>query len=79
MSLDGQLMATEVRLESSLEIGSPRPLFPTKVDVTPYLDQYCVSGDGQRFLVIESSETANDITVVLNWFEELSRVVPTEN
>ncbi len=78
LSLDGQLMATEIELGSPLEIGTPRPLFPTKVDVHPMLDQYCVSGDGQRFLVLESSEVANDITVVLNWFEELKRLVPTE-
>ena len=78
LSLDGQLMATEIELGSPLEIGTSRPLFPTKVDVHPMLDQYCVSGDGQRFLVIESPEVANDITVVLNWFEELKRLVPTE-
>ena len=77
LSLDGQLMATETELGSPLKIGTPRPLFPTKVDVSPFLDQYCVSGDGQRFLVIESPEVANDIIVVVNWFEELKRLVPT--
>jgi hypothetical protein len=38
-----------------------------------------VSPDGQRFLMVESSQApaATQITVVQNWFEELNRRVPT--
>jgi hypothetical protein len=39
-----------------------------------------VSPDGRRFIVIEAGETespARQINVVLNWFEELKRLVPT--
>jgi len=39
-----------------------------------------VSQDGQRFLMIqpiEPEELATQIHVVLNWFEELKRLVPT--
>ncbi|MHC4432035.1 MAG: protein kinase domain-containing protein [Planctomycetota bacterium] len=43
---------------------------------------YDVKGDGQRFLMIKESEereAAAQLIVVLNWFEELKRLVPTGN
>ena len=45
---------------------------------------YDVSPDGQQFLMIReggsSSETADQltVTVIQNWFEELTRLVPVE-
>jgi hypothetical protein len=40
-----------------------------------------VSADGQRFLVVKATEaasrSASQINVVLNWIEELKRLVPT--
>jgi hypothetical protein len=42
---------------------------------------YDVSSDGQRFLMLkpaEQAEATTQINVVLNWFEELKRKVPTE-
>ena len=42
---------------------------------------YDVSNDGQRFLIIKEARGAgappNEITLVQNWFEELTRLVPT--
>jgi serine/threonine-protein kinase len=41
---------------------------------------YDVKGDGQRFLMVKESEeqpAAPRLIVVLNWFEELKRLVPT--
>ena len=42
---------------------------------------YDVSPDGQRFLMVRAVEgvTRAQIHVVLNWFEELKALVPTEN
>ena len=42
-----------------------------------------VSPDGQRFLLVKRERTmgGEDVTrmvVILNWFEELTRLVPTE-
>jgi len=40
-----------------------------------------VSPDGQRFLMIEPSETPNDasqLILVQNWFEELERLAPPD-
>ena len=42
--------------------------------------EYNISHDGQRFLIVASAGTApapNQIQVVLNWTEELKRLVPT--
>ncbi|MFQ5928696.1 MAG: hypothetical protein ACE5MK_03290, partial [Acidobacteriota bacterium] len=78
LGLDGKLMAVEVKAGSTLETGIPKVLFQTGVRVDPVFDQYCVTGDGQRFLLIEPAEgTAVPINIVLNWFEELKRLVPT--
>ncbi len=38
--------------------------------------------DGQRFLMMKEGdlgETQGQINVILNWFEELKRLVPTDN
>jgi len=51
---------------------APTPITFPAYDVTP---------DGQRFLMLKPSEQAQaartQINVVLNWFEELKRRVPT--
>ena len=42
--------------------------------------QYDVSADGQRFLLNrpEPQSGPSEIRVILNWFEELRRLVPTK-
>ena len=67
LSLDGKLMALDVKSGATLETGSPRALFQTKVDVEPRFDQYCVAPDGRRFIVAESSPNDRPISVVVNW------------
>jgi len=42
---------------------------------------YDVSADGQRFLMVQTDPdewTADELVVVLNWFEELKELVPVE-
>ncbi len=39
---------------------------------------YDIFPDGQRFLMIKQAEAQTQINLVLNWFEELKRLVPTE-
>ena len=38
---------------------------------------YDVSGDGQRFLMVkpQTEEEGREVVVVLNWFEELKRLM----
>jgi hypothetical protein len=62
--------------------GTPRALFAGRYEVAPVPStDYDVSLDGQHFLMVKPSEQAQagptQINVVLNWFEELKRRVPT--
>ncbi len=74
-------MAVSIQTQSqTLTAGSPRVLFEGS-----YLDStiirgnqyYDISPDGQQFLMIKRPEGQSQINVVLNWFEELKRLVPT--
>jgi serine/threonine protein kinase len=67
LSLDGKLMALDVKSGATLETGTPKVLFQTAVRVVPQFDQYCVTADGQRFIVAESSRDNRPISVVVNW------------
>jgi len=42
---------------------------------------YTVAPDGERFLMIKRSEetSTTELILVQNWFEELKRLVPTDN
>jgi len=40
---------------------------------------YDIHPDNQRFVMVKPAETISaDLIVVLNWFEELKRLVPTK-
>ena len=39
---------------------------------------YDVTADGQRFVMIREDERARKLHVVVNWFDELERLVPAE-
>ena len=44
------------------------------------LVSYDVAPDGQRFVMLQLPDpAASQINVILNWFEELKRLVPTDN
>jgi len=60
--------------------GRPRSLVLGKLLYWGAVNNYDISPDGQRFVMIKESEEqqeARQINVVLNWFEELKRLVPT--
>jgi hypothetical protein len=40
------------------------------------LPNYDISGDGQRFLMVKDESGSGRLNMVLNWFEELKRLVP---
>jgi len=78
----GQLSVVEVTGEPELSFSTPRQLF----EVAGLQTRHDVSADGQRFLGTMPAETAATaeepvtphINIVLNWFEELKRLVPTD-
>ncbi len=66
---------------SSFSAGKPPVLFQGQYEPSPATSpNYDVSPDGQRFLMLKTSEQGQaaptQINVVLNWFEELKRRVP---
>src|SRR5262249_27737302 len=79
IGLDGVLMSVEIGQGTTLALRSPKPLFQTPIiNVQPSLDQYAPSPDGQKFLVTAPSgaEGESPIVVVVNWSEELKRLIP---
>ena len=79
---DESLMRSEIKRRPELDIGIPQALFVTQIKHQDEVHhQYDVSPDGQRFLIntLLEEEDATSITLVLNWFEELKRLVPTDN
>ena len=68
LALDGAMMFVPIKPGERLETGVPQVLFQTKVPVLPTRDQFAVTNDGQRFLLLESIETeTKPLTVVINW------------
>ena len=68
------MMAVDIQTEPTFTAGKPRLFFEGQ-----YID-WDVALDGQRFLMIQAVEPeqpATQINVVLNWFEELKRRVPS--
>ncbi len=77
-----KMMAVEITSQPSFSVGKPKVLFEGPYEPTPAtFPYYDVSPDGQRFLMLKPSDSAQaaptQINVVLNWFEELKRRVPT--
>jgi serine/threonine-protein kinase len=74
-----KMMAVAVETEPDFRFGPPKVLFEGRY-VHRYRPSYDVAPDG-RFLLIQKSseELPTKLHVVLNWFEELKRLVPTEN
>jgi Tol biopolymer transport system component len=79
-----KMMAVDVSTQSGFSAGKPRQLFEGHYLSNPLgfaRPNYDVSADGQRFLMIKSVEqeqaAPTQINVVLNWTEELKRLVPT--
>jgi len=76
-----KMMAVDVATQPTFAAGKSRMLFEGHYLPTPnYFQNYDVSSDGQRFLMLKPVEQAQaaprEIDVVLNWFEELKQKVP---
>jgi len=76
LTLNAKLMAVDVKSGASIGTGSPKLLFQTPIDGNPVLGQYAVTGDGQRFLIMEIAREGagpgiEQFHIELNWFAEL--------
>jgi Tol biopolymer transport system component len=79
-STDAHIMALPVRLQPTFNLGQPRELFAGRYDMNSPARAYDVTPDGQRFFFIQRQERPSNVithmTVVQNWFQELTRLVP---
>ena len=77
------MMVVEVIIQPNFSAGSSRILFEGQyAPMSMRRANYDVSPDGQRFLMVKEGGQdleVSQINVVLNWFEELKRRVPTGN
>jgi Tol biopolymer transport system component/DNA-binding winged helix-turn-helix (wHTH) protein len=70
LSLDDKVMSVDVKTTTEFETGAPKMLFQTPMKQ----GQYCVTGDGKRFLIGEPvEEGSKPLTVVHNWTAGLKR------
>lgn len=68
LALDGNLMSVSVKPGSPPETGIPQVLFQTRIPIRPTSDQFAVTKDGQRVLLLESLDIeTKPFTVTLNW------------
>ena len=72
------MVVTMTAQESSLRSGAPQVLFLAP-DVTD--PRFGVAPDGQHFAILAENpdSPAREINVILNWTEELKRLVPTDD
>jgi serine/threonine-protein kinase len=75
-----KMMAVEITTAPTFRAGTPRLLFEGRyISSTNGVAAYDVASDGRRFLRVQPMHPdppANQIHVVLNWHEELRRLVP---
>jgi len=68
VTLDGKFMSVDVKCEARLETRVPRVLFQTPFRL--YLHHtivYCVTENGNKFVLSEPVDSNKSLTVVLNW------------
>ena len=71
-------MVVPVQTKSKFEPQPPRLLFEWPEFVGAGARPYDISPDGMRFVMVAAhTEELTELNVVLNWFEELKRLVPT--
>jgi serine/threonine-protein kinase len=79
-----ELMAVEVEAGSEMTLGRPRALFENPSEEGGPVRMYDITPDGEKFIFSIAADSeppvppVRQLHVVLNWFEELNRLVPTE-
>jgi len=79
-TLPGKMMSVAVKTGSSFDASAPKPLFQAPAqgpgDDPCILDYYAVTGDGQKFLMIErdaQTSVTEPTHVILHWDAEMNR------
>jgi len=72
----GIMMSAEIRTGPKIEASVPRRLFPYGHNLFPFGNQFAVTADGKRFLMLDPVQKTGqsaEIMVVLNWAAELKQ------
>jgi serine/threonine-protein kinase len=76
------IRAVDISTEGGFSASKPRELFRGGYRDSQGGAGYAMSPDGKRFLMVKNDpqpeENVTHLRVVLNWFEELERLVPTD-
>ncbi len=64
---DGSMMSVQVDARTEFTASPPTRLFATNIAPDPYVPQYGVTADGQRFLGLERAGGDQSFTFLLNW------------
>jgi len=75
------MMVADISTEAAADLGEPRVFFEGQYDQSnASWPNYDVAPDGERLLMIkrDAPEASTRINVVLDWVEELRRLVPAE-
>jgi Tol biopolymer transport system component len=68
LTMDGKLMAVDVKQGPTLETGTPYLLFETRLRASATVEQFSMSQDGTMFYLPDPAQEAEKpMTVVLNW------------
>ena len=80
VAAEGTLMATTVAPDTSFAFSKPQMAVAAGFFIAPTSRSYDVSPDGTHFLLIDATGKADgpegDMVVVLNWGQELRRLLP---
>ena len=72
-----KMMVVDVTTSPNLVLSQPRQLFEQRYSFfTVTIPNYDISADGQRFVMVKDEFGSGRLNLVLNWFEELKRLVP---
>jgi hypothetical protein len=74
-----KMMVVDVSATPDLSLSRPRVLFEQRYafGTAQTVANYDVSPDGARFVMVKDDSASGRVNVVLNWVEELKRLVPT--
>jgi serine/threonine-protein kinase len=75
-----KMMAVDVSTKPDLVLSQPRLLFELRYSFgsAQSIANFDVSLDGQRFVMVKDESGSGRLNVVLNWFDELTRLAPTK-
>jgi len=77
--IDNKVVGVTIETEPGFKVLESKDLFEGRYESCLFCKMYDVTPDG-RFLMIRNPEESShpSINVVLNWFEELKRLVPLQ-